>query len=272
MTQKAASSGTARIQPTVAVGVGVWIAYSIITNGLQATSGIPFADWFTSSGAAFRNGVLPLAVSSVFLLVFVLWARWDATWRDPIRLQTTMLMKIMIGLFVAMIVARVAAADYAALKMDLITMMVLTGVLVGFAEETLFRVIFLRTMREGGRREGVAAVITAVCFGVFHLPNAFLGGGWGTLMQIVLATLTGSTLYLFRRQFGVIWPAMIAHGLWDISAFMIQNGQPAGWLSPLTLVSTFGVPFLSLWILISLWRTDHTVLLPASVETPASAQ
>ena len=272
MTDTVAPARTPRIRPSIAIGVGVWIVYTIVTVGLQASSGIPFPEWFKTAGAAFRTGVLPLAVSSVLLLAFVLWARWDAMWRDPIRLETTVVMKAVLVFFGVMIVARVAAADYSALKMDLIVMMLLTGVLVGFAEETVFRAIFLRTMREGGRREGIAAVITAVCFGLFHLPNMFMGGGVGTLLQVVLATLTGSTLYLFRRQFGVIWPAMVAHGLWDISAFMVQSGHPAAWLSPLNLVSTFGVPLISLWILISLWRSDHTVMIPASVEAPISAE
>ncbi|HEX3224001.1 MAG TPA: CPBP family intramembrane glutamic endopeptidase [Nocardioides sp.] len=54
---------------------------------------------------------------------------------------------------------------------------VAAGVLVGFAEEMVFRGIFLRAMRAGARPEGQAALWTAVAFGLFHLPNVFLGTG-----------------------------------------------------------------------------------------------
>ena len=60
----------------------------------------------------------------------------------------------------------------------------------------------------------------AVAFGLFHLPNIFMGTGPGALLQVFLAAGSGLALYAFRRFSTFIWVAVGAHGLWDISAFM----------------------------------------------------
>ena len=101
-----------------------------------------------------------------------------------------------------------------------------TGVLVGLAEELVFRGVVLRCLRTGNRPESWAALWTALGFGLFHLPNVFMGTGLGGLSQIVLAALSGYALYLFRRWHGLLWMAMVAHGAWDIAAFLSGNYAP----------------------------------------------
>jgi membrane protease YdiL (CAAX protease family) len=213
-----------------------------------------------------RAAVIPLAVGSVLLIAFLAYARWDIVWRDPERLRTTTAMKIAMGLFIVLVVIRLVGVDYASAGVALVLVVVLTGVLVGFAEEALFRGIFLRCMRTGGRTEAHAALWTAVAFGLFHLPNLIVGSGIGQLAQVVLAGISGVTLYLFRRNRGLILVAMIAHGIWDISTFL-SGSHGADWAALLSFaIFPIGV-IAAVVALVSVWRTDrHTVVTPAGIE------
>ena len=121
---------------------------------------------------------------------------------------------------------RAFGIDWGTVDPPLLLVVIASGVLVGFAEEMLFRGVFLRSMRTNGRTEAVAALWTAIAFGLFHLPNLLVGAGATQAVQILLAAASGATLYVFRRHRGVILTAMIAHGIWDMSTFLAAtNGR-----------------------------------------------
>lgn len=212
-----------RIEPSVRVGIVVVLVYMAVVNGIQISTGIDYNNWFDTAHNAVRAAIIPLAVANVLLFAFVLWARWDIFWRDPERLPMSRLAKAIIALFGLTVLARLVSMDWPNVPGDLLLAILATGVLVGLAEELLFRGTVLRCLRTAGRPESLAAFWTAVAFGLFHLPNIFLGTGLTGLWQITLAAITGYALYLFRRWQGFIWMAMAAHGLWDISAFLTDN-------------------------------------------------
>lgn len=255
-----------RVPPTPLVGSIAVLVYIVVVFGLQLSSGIPYAEWTSTTAHTVRAAVIPLAVGSVLLIAFLAYARWDIVWRDPERLKTTTAMKIAMGLFIVLVVIRLVGVDYASAGVALVLVVVLTGVLVGFAEEALFRGIFLRCMRTSGRTEAHAALWTAVAFGLFHLPNLIVGSGIGQLAQVVLAGISGVTLYLFRRNRGLILVAMIAHGIWDISTFL-SGSHGADWAALLSFaILPIGV-IAAVVALVSVWRTDrHTVVTPAGIE------
>jgi len=255
-----------RVSPTPLVGSIAVLVYIVVVFGLQLSSGIPYAEWTSTTAHTVRAAVIPLAVGSVLLIAFLAYARWDLVWHDPERLKTTTAMKIAMGLFIVLVVIRLVGVDYASVGVALVLVVVLTGVLVGFAEEALFRGIFLRCMRTGGRTEAHAALWTAVAFGLFHLPNLIVGSGIGQLAQVVLAGISGVTLYLFRRNRGLILVAMIAHGIWDISTFL-SGSHGADWAALLSFaIFPIGV-IAAVVALVSVWRTDrHTVVTPAGIE------
>jgi len=255
-----------RITPTPLVGAIAVLTYIIAVFGLQLASGIPYAEWTSTASNTLRAAVLPLAVGSVLLIAFLAYARWDMIWRDPERLKTTTAMKIAMGLFVLLVVIRLVGVDYASAGFTLLLVVLLSGILVGFAEEALFRGIFLRSMRTGGRTEAHAALWTAIAFGLFHLPNLIVGAGIAQLAQVVLAAISGVTLYLFRRTRGLILVAMIAHGIWDVSTFL-SGSHGAQWAGLLSFaIFPIGV-IAAVVALVSVWRTDrHTVVTPAGIE------
>lgn len=251
------------LRPSVAAGLLAWLAYTVAVNAVQASSGVPYADWFKTAPNAWRVGVLSLAVGSLLLIGLHRLTRWDHLWRDPVRLGTTPVMRLGLVAWWLLIGMRLLGVNWAAVPLDLVLAVIASGVLVGFAEETLFRGLFLRGLREGGRNEASAALWTAACFGLFHLPNVFMGTGWIGLLQVLLAGLTGAMLYVFRRRYGCLWPAMVAHGLWDISTFL-SSGYAHPWLNLPSMLGQLLMVLLSIAVLVSVWRHDRgTVVLPA---------
>ena len=214
-------SPTWRVAPSIPVAIGVFVAYVVVVIGLMATSGIGYADIFATSANAFRAAVLPLIGGSLVLIAFVLWARWDGVFKDPERLPMSGLLWVPVVIFAVGIVAHLAIADWAAAPTDLLLAIVAAGVLVGFAEETLFRGIILRSLRTNLRPEAWVMLISSVWFGFFHLTNLLVGSpAGGVLLQCVQASVAGVVLYLFRRVRGLLVVGMIAHGLWDMSVFL----------------------------------------------------
>jgi len=84
------------------------------------------------------------------------------------------------------------------------------------------------------------------------------------LLQVFLAATSGSVLYAFRRHFGVIGPAMVAHGAWDISAFL-AGGHAMPWTATASLALQAVVVILGIAILVGLYRHDRAIVaLPAA--------
>jgi hypothetical protein len=251
-------------RPSVAAAVTAVMLYIAVVNGIQLSAGVPYAEWFKTAGNAWRMAVLPLAAGSALLLVAVRAAGWSHLWRDPVRLQTPGVMRAALVFWWLAIAIRLAGVQWDTVPLNLLAAVIVSGVLVGFAEETLFRGIFLRGLRERGRPEASAALWAAAAFGLFHLPNVFMGAGWIGLFQVVLAALSGSLLYAFRRRYGTIWPAMVAHGAWDISTFLAGSAA-SPWLADATLPLLAIQIALGLAVCASLLRHDRqTRVLPAS--------
>ena len=160
--------------------------------------------------------------------------------------------------WVAMIAFRLVGVMWSSVPPALLLAIIASGVGVGLAEELLFRGIFLRSLREGGRSEAAAAIWTGVCFGLFHVPNMFMGMGLIGGLQVILAALSGIILYVFRRYTLLIWPAMIAHCMWDISTFLARD-YAYPWLSLTSVAAQAVFVVLGILVYISIYRNDRQV-------------
>ena len=199
-----AAAPTWRIAPTLPVAIGVFIAYVVVFIGLSATSGIVFDEWFTSSSNIVRAAVIPLVGGSLVLIAFLLWARWDFVFKDPERLPISGGLRVVLVLYVLGIIAQFAVADWSKASSRLLPI-IAAGILVGFAEETLFRGIILRSLRTNARPEAWVMLISSLWFGFFHLTNLFNGvNAISALIQCLLASAGGVVYYLFRRFRGLL--------------------------------------------------------------------
>lgn len=261
MPQPTAPSGDLRRVPRVRPSTGsallVVVVYAVVFTVAAATSGIPYTEWFDSAANVWRTAVLPLAAGTIVLVAFLGWSRWDDVFRDRQRLRVPAVLRIAVAAFAVGIVLHLVFVDWAGLGVDLLIPILVAGLLVGFAEETLFRGILLRGLRTDGRTEATVAVGTSVVFGVFHLTNLITGSpAYAVLNQVLLATLTGAILYSFRRISGLLLPAMIAHGLWDISLFLpAADATTASSVIGLALLVV--IPALGLVALITVAVTDR---------------
>lgn len=263
-TKHAASTAKRRLfAPSVALATIGLFAYIAIFYGIAQASGIAYGQWFATADNALHSALIPLLAGSGFLAMFMLVFRWNALWRDPVRLPTDRLQATLMLLFIGIIMLRLLFIRWQDVPTELLLVVLGVGTGVGFAEEMALRGIFLRGMRTNGRCEGRAVLWTCIAFGLLHVPNIFLGTGVLGISQLLLAALTGFILYLFRRRFAWIVPAMVAHGVWDISVFLSAD-YLSETLNTLTIALTFLMQILTLVALVQFVRRERDPVLIGS--------
>ncbi|MFZ4537964.1 lysostaphin resistance A-like protein [Propionivibrio sp.] len=245
-----------RFSPSVAIGTLCLITYIAVFYGIAQASGIDYGEWFANANNAIHSALIPLVAGSLLLITFLVLSRWNVVWRDPVRLPTNRLHATLMYLFVGTILLRLVFIKWGEVPADLLLVVIAVGIGVGFAEEMALRGVFLRGVRTNGRSEGRAVLWTTIAFGLLHIPNIFLGTGLIGIAQLLLAALTGFVLYLFRRRFAWIVPAMIAHGIWDISVFLSKDYlSPA--INTLTIALTAVIQLLALIALVQFVRSER---------------
>jgi hypothetical protein len=101
-----------------------------------------------------------------------------------------------------------------------VTLALLLGtLLIPTAEELMFRGVVLQALRDR-HREGVAAALTALLFGAFHLVAGPLAG--------VSSAIGGYLYYASRRVSGGLVVPVGVHALWNFSVFShVSSAVPA---------------------------------------------
>ena len=258
----------ARVRVGIPAATAVFVVYSIIFIGLLKQSGTPYTDMLDTADSTLRGPVRSLAAGSVWLVVFLLWARWDHVFADWRRLRMGFWLWLPAGLMVVAFALQFAGVAWGEFTGAHLLWIVVAAVLVGFAEETLFRGIILRALREGGRHEGVVVLVSSLWFGWFHLTNLVVGSPLAAVIQqCVIASMAGVALYLWRRGTGLLVAGMVIHGLWDMSGFLLAAHMVDGSMLP-QLGSLVGyVTYLTAVVaLVIMWRR-HDV---AAVDHPGS--
>ena len=97
-----------------------------------------------------------------------------------------------------------------------------TMFLVGLTEELSFRGILLVGGRGALGSERSAFLFSSALFGLFHLPNMFIGADVGAaLFQVVQTAVIGSALYSLRRASGGLVACVALHAVYDF--FLVQG-------------------------------------------------
>ena len=115
--------------------------------------------------------------------------------------------------------------DTPLLPLPRILTFMLNMILVGVAEELVFRGIIAQTLLEryGTARAGVwkACLISGVLFGAAHLSNMIGSAPFGVLMQCVFAASLGVMLAAVYFRTGNLWVTVFLHGAMDIASMLI---------------------------------------------------
>ena len=117
------------------------------------------------------------------------------------------------------------------LRYDGITtvMAVLSFLLVGVAEEIVFRGFLFNVMRKSGKL-AVAIVVSAVTFGMGHIVNLLTGHATAeTLVQMVFAIAWGFLFTFAYLKGGSLLPCIVIHGLIDAFSVFAQDNEVADW-------------------------------------------
>lgn len=188
---------------------------------------------------------LPILLGSVLLLAFAASLGWlrELFGPQPIRGRRWMWTGVVV---VAVInLGALGAIDYSAAGGALVAAWMVTGLVVGLAEELLTRGLVVNLMRKAGRREIAVALVSSAVFGALHGGNFFTTDqGLGvTALQVVYTFFFGLIMYLALRVTGrLIWPILL-HATTDPTIFLFGEHPSEG--NPLQLL-----PALSTYIVI----------------------
>ena len=130
----------------------------------------------------------------------------------------------------AICLARLSVTPWQNFDITYFLVLAVAMVMVGFNEELLFRGILAHGARGTGTwTEAKVMAVSAIGFGLFHLPNALAGQALGpTLFQVAYAAVMGIALYTAMRVSGTIFLPIFMHALWDYATFAGKTGTLAG--------------------------------------------
>ena len=131
------------------------------------------------------------------------------------------------------------------------------ALLIGFAEEAIFRGLMLNALKARGLWQ--AAVITSLLFGLSHSLNLLSGqSGADILIQMAYALAIGFAFAALVLKKGILWPLVIAHALIDFTSFIGKDTVPAVWNVVAGLALTF--MFMSYGLYLMQQRSDAPML------------
>ncbi len=151
---------------------------------------------------------------------------------------------------------------------SVVVFILINTLLVGFSEELMFRgILFDASLTKFSIWKSIW--ITSIIFGLIHLPNGFLTGDFTSAStQAMQAVFAGVWFIAIRIRTGSIFPAMIIHGLWDFSIFIMTWGAEPAAASEQTLISQLLLPVLlelplflfAMWLLRKVGKMDKAEL------------
>lgn len=222
------------------LAAGYYALYQLASLAL-----FPLAPMFAdSTGAVYVLFfyALPIFLGGVILVIFGLSVGWLRSTFAPQPVRGRGWMWIAVVVVLLFNVLRFAATDYAELGAGVVIAWLLTGLLIGFAEELLTRGYVVRIMRAAGHREIVVAVVSAAIFAALHVGNLLTGQALvPTLIQLAYTFAFGICMYLALRVTGsIVWPILL-HATTDPSISMLGLAPTAGSLTAIAGLGNIAV-------------------------------
>ena len=219
-----------RVKPNALVGIGIWVLYVVIITVVSKINGVPYDEIGDSTSNLLRGAVISLAIGGLIIAGLSAWMGWfGAAMHDQYRIRAWWML-IAPALVVVAIGGNLVFTDWGNVGAAFLLAALALAITVGFAEEFVCRGMLLVGLR-GSFQEVVAWALSCVLFGLMHAANILMGApAAGTVGQIVSSALAGSTYYLLRRYFGSLIPAMILHGLFELSIFVQSHSGSEGTL------------------------------------------
>ncbi|MEU4710554.1 CPBP family intramembrane glutamic endopeptidase [Nocardia salmonicida] len=182
-------------------------------------------DLLSSLGSVFVQVTAALIVGAIVLAAFSAYLGWNRELygRQPIyRSKWMWIAPVIVGI---PIVLRVLGIDWGRHQADIVALMLVTGLLVGFVEELTYRGFGVKMLREAGHGELAVAALTSLAFALSHSTNLLGGQSIKVVGPTILYTFSfGVLMYLTMRVTGFLLGAMVMHGLTDPTTMLATGG------------------------------------------------
>ena len=206
------------------------VAYLVVYVGGGALIGLLGGhytddDLLSSTGSVFFQVTAGLFVGAVVLLALSAYLGWTGEMfgRQPIYRSWWMWAGPLI--VATPIVLRLLGIDWGGPSPAVVTLVLASGLLVGFVEELAYRGYAVKMLRDGGHGERAVAVLSSLVFALSHSVNLLSGQSIRTVGPTVVYTFSfGVLMYLTLRTTGFLVGAMILHGMTDPTTILAVGG------------------------------------------------
>ena len=198
------------------IAIGVFAAYLALVVVLWQVNHVRYDALVESRDTVVRGIVVPIGLGAVLLAVATTWLGWwEPVLFEDQRSGPSWALAVP-ALFAIAALLGVSSIDLRAAKARLLPLIAVGVLLVGFAEEVATRGILIVGGRDGGWGEATVFFVSTGLFALLHGVNAFFGqSARVTLLQIVMALLAGTALYVTRMSTGTLLVCMLLHAVWD---------------------------------------------------------
>jgi uncharacterized protein len=219
-----------RVEASLARALAVAALYAVVFLVAGLLSGVDYDEVSDSTSNVVGFVIIPVALGILATLaVTARWGWWHALFHEDERLTRPRWARLIPVLFVLSITATLIVAPWHEWSVGLVLLILFGTMMVGFAEEIVYRGYLLIGARARFSEVG-AWFLTSVLFALFHGLNILTGQSVGTtIQQVGFAFIMGSGLYLVRRVSGLLIVGMVIHGLWDFASFIgAGRGEDTG--------------------------------------------
>ena len=205
--------------------------YLAVYTGVSLLIGVLFGN-LIDEGGIFASGknvlillLIPIGIGAILIATFLAAIGWlrPILYRQPISGRPWMW--IAVAIVVYPIILRLIGIPYSEYRPEVVVLTLLSGLVIGIAEELVARGAAVALLRKHGYRELAVAVLSSAIFAAMHTVNA-LGTGVNLTIAILVAYtfFFGVCMYLVMRVTGSIVWAIVLHGLTDPTLFLASGG------------------------------------------------
>ncbi len=223
------SGSTTPRPPSIAHAVMILLPAFVILPLIGRFSGVDY-DVIADTTANVLRGIVPMVGLS---LVWGLFMAWRSGWLKPIFAKQPpsafpKFFWLIPACWFGLCLIRLASSPWPSFNATYLVVLAFAMTMVGFNEEHLFRGILTYGARGTGLwSEARTMLVSALGFGLFHLPNVLVGQALGpTLIQVCYAFLMGIALTVSMRLSRSILLPVAMHALWDFSTFTAKAHPP----------------------------------------------
>lgn len=202
------------LQPLIAVAL--FVAYTTLVAVLWRINHVRYDALVESRGSIVRGIVIPIGLGATLLAAATsLLGWWPAVLSEADRSGPGWALIVPL-LFAGAALIGLTSIDFRSPRARLLPLLGAGTLLVGFAEELLCRGLLIVGPRDGGWTEVAVFLVSTALFALLHGMNMFFGqSARTTVVQIAVAFLAGTTLYITRMTTGSLVICMVLHALWD---------------------------------------------------------